>query len=178
VSLSIPIAVNVSAIQFRQKEFVEQLATSARKHGIPANRLELELTERDIMHDAESTVEILERLHDMGFRLSIDDFGTGYSSLSYLRRFPIDKIKIDQSFVADEGAGAIVRAIIGLARGLKIKVIAEGVQTNQQLEMLREEHCDEAQGFLFSPALAASEFEKLVGQWTPTHAGLRVPGQA
>ena len=98
---SIPIAVNVSAVQFRQKDFVEQLANIVRKHGITPNHLELELTESIIMRDAETTVEILERLHDMGFQLSIDDFGTGYSSLSYLRRFPIDKIKIDQSFVTD-----------------------------------------------------------------------------
>jgi diguanylate cyclase (GGDEF)-like protein len=172
--LSIPIAVNVSAVQFRQKDFVERLENSVRKHGITPNCIELELTESIVMRDAEATVEILKRLHEMGFQLSIDDFGTGYSSLGYLRRFPIDKIKIDQSFVTDESAGGIVTAIIGLARSLKLKAIAEGVQTNQQLEILREQHCDEAQGFLFSPALASEEFEKLVRQWNPEHLGFRV----
>ena len=136
------------------KDFEEQLANSVRKHGITANHLELELTERIVMRDAETTVEKLKRLHAMGFQLSIDDFGTGYSSLSYLRRFPIDKIKIDQSFVSDEGAGNIVTAVIALARSLKLKVIAEGVETNEQLEILREQGCDEAQGFLFSRAVA------------------------
>jgi EAL domain-containing protein (putative c-di-GMP-specific phosphodiesterase class I) len=171
VGTSIPIAVNVSAVQFRQKDFVEQLANSVRKHRITPNHLELELTESIIMRDAETTVDILERLHDMGFRLSIDDFGTGYSSLSYLRRFPIDKIKIDQSFVTDESAGSIVSAVIGLARSLKLKVIAEGVETKEQLEILREQLCDEAQGFLFSPALGSEEFEKLVREWKPKYLG-------
>ena len=108
----------------------------------------------------------------MGFQLSIDDFGTGYSSLSYLRRFPIDKIKIDQSFVMevtrDQNAGSIVTAVIGLARSLKLKVIAEGVETKEQLEILREQRCDQAQGFLFSPAVVSAEFETLVRQWKPT----------
>ena len=151
---------------------MEQLANSVRKHGITPDRLELELTESIIMRDAETTVKILESLHDMGFQLSIDDFGTGYSSLSYLRRFPIDKIKIDQSFVKDESAGSIVTAIIGLARSLKLKVIAEGVQTKEQLELLREQGCDEAQGFLFAPALSPEEFEKLVREWKPKYSGL------
>ena len=108
---------------------------------------------------------ILERLHKIGVQLSIDDFGTGYSSLSYLRHFPIDKIKIDQSFVKDKNAGHIVMAVIGLARGFKLKVIAEGVETKEQLELLREQGCDEMQGFLFSPALPPDEFEKLARDW-------------
>jgi EAL domain-containing protein (putative c-di-GMP-specific phosphodiesterase class I) len=174
---SIPIAVNVSAVQFRQKDFVEQLANSVRNHGITPDRLRLELTESIIMRDVETTVEILEKLHDMGFQLSIDDFGTGYSSLSYLRRFPIDKIKIDHSFVwdaiQDESAGRIVTAIIGLARSLKLKAIAEGVETREQLEILRAQGCDEAQGFLFSPALGSEEFEKLVREWKPKYLGSR-----
>ena len=171
IGLSIPIAVNVSAVQFRQKDFVEQLGNSVRKHGIAPNCLELELTESTIMHDAETTVEILKKLHEMGFRMSIDDFGTGYSSLSYLRRFPIGKIKIDQSFVRDvtndEGAASVVTAIIGLARSLKLEAIAEGVETKEQLELLRQKGCDKAQGFLFSRALAPDEFEKLVLGWKP-----------
>jgi diguanylate cyclase (GGDEF)-like protein/PAS domain S-box-containing protein len=171
--LSFPIALNVSAVQFRQKDFVEYLAESVRKHGIAPHLIELELTERIVMHDAETTIEILKRIHDLGFGLSIDDFGTGYSSLSYLRRFPIDKIKIDQSFVSDvtedENAASIVNAIIGLARSLKLKVIAEGVQTKEQLELLRAQRCDQAQGFLFSPGLASREFEELVRQWKPKY---------
>jgi diguanylate cyclase (GGDEF)-like protein/PAS domain S-box-containing protein len=169
--LPIPIAVNVSAVQFRQKDFVEQLANSVQRHRINPNCLELELTESIIMRDAETTIKVLQRLHDIGFNLSIDDFGTGYSSLSYLRRFPIDKIKIDRSFVLDaphnESAGNLVRGIISLARSLRLKVIAEGVETREQLELLREQHCDEAQGFLFSPALASGEFEKMVRKWKP-----------
>jgi EAL domain-containing protein (putative c-di-GMP-specific phosphodiesterase class I) len=167
----ISIAVNVSAVQFRQKDFVEQLVNSVRTHGIAPNLIELELTERIIMRDAETTIEKLKKLHDMGFQLSIDDFGTGYSSLNYLRRFSIDKIKIDQSFVKDENAGNIVATIINLARNLKLKVIAEGVETKEQLEILREHRCDEAQGFLFSPALASGEFEKLIRQWEPMYLG-------
>ncbi len=123
------------------------------------------------MRDAETTIKVLQKLHDMGFNLSIDDFGTGYSSLSYLRRFPIGKIKIDRSFVTDaihnENAGSLVRGIIGLAQSLRLKVIAEGVETKEQLEVLREQRCDEAQGFLFSPALASEEFEKMVREWKP-----------
>jgi EAL domain-containing protein (putative c-di-GMP-specific phosphodiesterase class I) len=164
---AIPIAVNVSAVQFRQKDFVEQLANTVRKHGIAPHLMELELTESIIMRDAESTVEKLKRLHAIGFQLSIDDFGTGYSSLSYLRRFPIDKIKIDQSFVKDESAGNIVTAVISLARSLKLKAIAEGVETKEQLQILREQRCDEAQGFLFSSALVVGEFERLVREWKP-----------
>ena len=169
--LSIPIAVNVSAAQFRQKDFVAQVAKSVQKHAITPSRIELEVTESFIMRDADTAIDTLEELHNMGLQLSIDDFGTGYSSLSYLRRFPIDKIKIDQSFVMevtrDQNAGSIVSAVIGLARSLKLKVIAEGVETKEQLEILREQRCDEAQGFLFSPAVVSAEFEVLVHRWKP-----------
>jgi len=167
--LSFPIAVNVSAVQFRQPDFFERLADCVRSHGIHPSRLELELTESIVMRNAATTIEILRKLHEAGFQLSIDDFGTGYSSLSYLRRFPVDKIKVDQSFMAsvtnDEVARGIVAAIIGLARSLHLKVIAEGVQTREQLEILRDQNCDEAQGFLFSPALPADQFERLIHQW-------------
>jgi len=168
----VTIAVNVSGAQFRQKDFEEQLINSVRKHGITPNLIELELTESIIMRDAETIVAKLDRLHAAGFQLSVDDFGTGYSSLSYLRRFRIDRIKIDQSFVRDEGAGNIVTAVINLARSLNLKVIAEGVETKEQLEILRRQQCDEAQGFLFGPALASEEFEKLIRQWKPTYLGL------
>ena len=167
--ISMPIAVNVSAVQFRQKDFVEELVKSVRTHGITPDWLELELTEGIIMRDAESTIKVLQELHAVGFQLSIDDFGTGYSSLSYLRRFPIDRIKIDQSFIRaarhDEGAAGIVTAIIALARSLKLKVIAEGVETGEQLEILRAQGCDEAQGFLFSRGLGPEEFQKFAREW-------------
>jgi EAL domain-containing protein (putative c-di-GMP-specific phosphodiesterase class I) len=107
--------------------------------------------------------------------LSIDDFGTGFSLLNYLRRFPIDNLKIDQSFVSDvtqsESAASIVTGVIRLAQSLKLKVIAEGVQTKEQLELLCEQRCDEAQGFLFSPALTSGEFEKPVREWEPKYLG-------
>ena len=169
--MSLSVAVNVSAMQFRQKNFAEELAHIADKTGIPVNCLELELTESSVMRDAEAMIEILEKLHSMGFQLSIDDFGTGYSSLNYLRRFPVDKIKIDQSFVKDatvhESAGGIVTAIIALARSLKLKVIAEGVETGEQLQVLRAQGCDQAQGFLFSPGLEVAQFESLIQRWKP-----------
>jgi EAL domain-containing protein (putative c-di-GMP-specific phosphodiesterase class I) len=104
----------------------------------------------------------------MGFHLSIDDFGTGYSSLNYLRRFSFDKIKIDRSFVMDENAANIVTAIISLARGLKLKVIAEGVETREQMKRLRTQHCDEAQGFLFGPPVSVQEFEQSICEWKRT----------
>ena len=160
--MPIRVAVNVSAVQFRQKGFAEELENRIQKHGITPAQFEIELTERIIMRDAETTIEILEKLHKMGFQLSIDDFGTGYSSLSYLRRFPIDRIKIDQSFMKDESGSHIVTAVIGLARGFRLKVIAEGVETKKQLEFLREQGCNEAQGYLFSPALTPENFERFV----------------
>jgi len=166
-----PIAVNISAIQFHRKDFVAQLANSLLRHGITPHHLDLEVTESFIMRDVETTLKTLDSLHVMGFQLSIDDFGTGYSSLSYLRRFPIDKIKIDQSFVKDE-SWSIITAIISLARSLKLRVIAEGVETREQLGQLLKLGCDQAQGFLFAPALSPEEFEKWVREWKPKYSGL------
>jgi EAL domain-containing protein (putative c-di-GMP-specific phosphodiesterase class I) len=168
---SVPIAVNVSSIQFHQKGFASRVAKAVGDNAIAPDRLELELTESIVMRDTEATIALLQRLHEMGLRMSIDDFGTGYSSLNYLRRFPIDKIKIDQSFVremdqAPEAVG-LVGGIIALAKGLGLKVIAEGVETTAQLDLLRERGCDEAQGYLFSRALPVAAFEKLVRDWQP-----------
>jgi EAL domain-containing protein (putative c-di-GMP-specific phosphodiesterase class I) len=164
------IAVNLSSIQFHQSDFVESIARAIQDNGVEASRLELELTESIVMRDAQSTILILKRLHEMGFLISIDDFGTGYSSLNYLRRFPIHKIKVDQSFVRemveDPDTASIVSGIIGLAKSLKLKVIAEGVENDAQLGLLREQGCHEAQGFLFSKALPAPEFEAFVQRWT------------
>jgi diguanylate cyclase (GGDEF)-like protein/PAS domain S-box-containing protein len=170
-SASLPIAVNLSSVQFHQKNFALRVAKTLEANHVSPGQLELELTESITMRDAEATLGVLQSLHEAGIRMSIDDFGTGYSSLNYLRRFPIDKIKIDQSFVremAEEGDTAmIVSGIIGLAKSLKLKVIAEGVETSRQLELLRALGCDEAQGYLFSRALPPAAFEKLVRHWKP-----------
>ena len=164
-TLSIPIAVNVSAVQFRQRDFVDFMVETAHKHGIHNDHLDIELTEGTVIRDPEGTAAKLKRLHDLGFHLSIDDFGTGYSSLSYLRRFSFDKIKIDRSFVLDPNATTIVAAIISLARSLNSKVIAEGVETEEQLVRLQGQNCDEAQGFLLGPAVPALEFAESVAEW-------------
>jgi diguanylate cyclase (GGDEF)-like protein len=161
--LDMPIAVNVSALQFRQSNFVERVASVLAVSGLPPHLLELELTESILVLDADEALRRLEALAKLGLRLSIDDFGTGYSSLAYLKRFPIAKLKIDGSFVkglpADEGDAAIVQAILQMARALRLKVVAEGVETEAQREFLRDQGCDEFQGFLFAPALDPAAFE-------------------
>ena len=166
---AVTIAVNVSATEFHQPGFVDSLMQAIRDSGIEPARLELELTESVVVQDCDAALVALGRLHEFGIRLSIDDFGTGYSSLNYLRRFPIDKIKIDKSFIAEmtgaTGSMRLVRAIIALARSFTLKVIAEGVETREQLAVLRAERCDEIQGFLASPALEPAQFERLLRGW-------------
>lgn len=166
---AIKMAVNLSATQFHEPGFVASVLRTLRSHGIMPARFELEITEGVILKDADATIDILRQLHDAGLRLSIDDFGTGYSSLSYLRRFPIDVIKIDQSFVRemldDVGAAGIVRGIIALAKGLQLDVIAEGVERPEQLRFLRDTHCNAAQGFLFGRGMPAREFESVARRW-------------
>ncbi|HTX24500.1 MAG TPA: EAL domain-containing protein [Steroidobacteraceae bacterium] len=167
----VPIAVNVSTVPFHEKDFVERVARAITASGVRAEHLELELTESLMMRDVEASVEIMRKLHAMGIRLSIDDFGTGYSSLNYLRRLPISKIKIDQSFVKEmvlhpEGS-RLVHGIVGLAKSLGLGVLAEGVESSEQLRLLTEQGCDEAQGFLFSRAVPTAEFERLVHSWAP-----------
>ncbi|BCB27240.1 hypothetical protein SKTS_21260 [Sulfurimicrobium lacus] len=150
----IRVGVNLSSRQFNQNNLDEVVASALRDTGLPPSCLELELTERTIMHDAENTVTILNKLRALGVQISIDDFGTGYSSLSYLKRFPIDRIKIDQSFVREITSNpedaAISQAIISLSHSLNIKTVAEGVETAEQQEFLRSRLCDEIQGFHFS----------------------------
>ena len=162
---SISVAVNVSALQFQQANFVDSIAAALREFALPPDMLELELTESILIRDAEDALKRLESLAELGVRLAIDDFGTGYSSLSYLKRFPINKLKIDRSFImhlpGDESDVAIVSAIINLARALKLRVIAEGVETEMQREFLLSTGCDEFQGFLYAPALACDAFEHL-----------------
>jgi PAS domain S-box-containing protein len=147
------VTVNISSVQFRQKNFVENVVKTLTDAGLDPQQLELELTESIIMENAEATIATLHALKEKGIRLSIDDFGTGYSSLSYLKRFPIDTLKIDQSFVKDLGSdpnsAAIVKSIVVLAHNLNLKVIAEGVETEQQMTFLQKCACDQMQGFLF-----------------------------
>ena len=160
------LAVNLSARQFKQKNLLHAVAQALADTGLDAAHLELELTESMVMHDVEQATAIMAKLKALGVQLSIDDFGTGYSSLAYLRHFPIDVLKIDKTFVSDithsMDDAAIVRAIISLAHSLRLKVIAEGVETEQQLAFLRRHGCDQMQGYLFSRPLAAAAFETLL----------------
>ena len=162
---TLSVSVNVSALQFQQANFVESIAAALREYALPPDRLELELTESILIRDAEDALKRLESLSELGVQLAIDDFGTGYSSLSYLKRFPINRLKIDRSFImnlpGDESDIAIVTAIINLAQALKLRVIAEGVETEMQREFLFNTGCHEFQGYLCSPALACDAFEHL-----------------
>jgi diguanylate cyclase (GGDEF)-like protein/PAS domain S-box-containing protein len=164
------VAVNLSPRQFKSRDLVASVIAALSGSGLSANRLELEVTESVFLHNSEATLEILHRLREVGIRLSMDDFGTGYSSLSYLRRFRFDKIKIDASFVKElpsRESMAIVRAVTGLGRSLGITTTAEGVETSEQLELLRQEGCDQVQGYLFSPPRPAREVESMLtaGHW-------------
>jgi diguanylate cyclase (GGDEF)-like protein/PAS domain S-box-containing protein len=156
------VAVNLSPRQFQDHELVATVERVLAETGFPAPSLDLEITESTAMQNAELSLSILNRLKEMGIRISIDDFGTGYSSLSYLKRFPIDTVKIDQDFVRDltSDDAAIISAVISMARALNLRVIAEGVETEEQLAFLRREECAEMQGFLHSQPLTPAEFEK------------------
>lgn len=159
-----PLAVNLSAQQFADSGLVSQITQVLAKARIPAHLLELEITETAAMKDAARTAQTLEALRAIGVRVAIDDFGTGYSSLSYLRRFAVDSIKIDKSFVddigADANAEAVCDAILRLGKSLHTKIVAEGVENSRQLEFLRARRCDEVQGYLFSKPLPLDVFEK------------------
>ncbi len=158
----IPIAVNLSAVQFKRTDLVEAVGGLIKEFGIDPSWLELEITESMIMENVDSTVAALHGLHDIGVSLAIDDFGTGHSSLAYLKRFPMDKLKIDRSFVRDvvedPDDAAIAQIIINLAKQLNLAVIAEGVETVPQLDFLRQHGCDVAQGYHFSPPIDAVRF--------------------
>ncbi|WP_375408723.1 putative bifunctional diguanylate cyclase/phosphodiesterase [uncultured Methylobacterium sp.] len=162
------IAVNVSAMQLRQGDFATTVMSALAASGLPPQRLDLEITESVLLDDGEDGLETLHRLRRAGIRISMDYFGTGYSSISYLRQFPFDKIKIDQSFVRDAprsaDALAIVRAIIGLGRSLGIRTLAEGIETEEQLAVVKAEGCCEMQGFLFSAARPAAEIDAMLGR--------------
>ena len=160
------IAVNVSPVQFRQSGFVEAVAGALAASGLDPEWLELELTERTVMHDAASNLNTLSSLSRMGVELALDDFGTGYSSLAYLKRFPVAKLKIDRSFVRDLEIDlddqAIVSTVVSMGRVLRLSVLAEGVETPEQLLLLKEMGCGLAQGFYFSRAVPASEMAVLI----------------
>jgi diguanylate cyclase (GGDEF)-like protein/PAS domain S-box-containing protein len=160
------IAINVSATEFRAPGFLERVRQILDETGLYAGRLELELTESVLMNNAETSRVTLCALKDLGIKLVVDDFGTGYSSLSYLKQFPLDGLKIDQSFVRDlvphSDNGIIIKAVIGMGHNLRLKVVAEGVETQGQYEFLCGLNCDVGQGFYFSPALPADQFEKLL----------------
>ena len=160
------IAVNLSAAQFRDRDLVRIVADTLAETGLAAHRLELEITESVLLQDSDANLAVLRALKRLGIRIVMDDFGTGYSSLGYLRRFAFDKIKIDRSFVADLPEGgesrAIVRAVVGLGESPGLAVTAEGVETRQQLDHLRAEGCDQAQGYLFSPAVPADAARALM----------------
>lgn len=162
----ITIAVNLSAVQFQQAALLDTIRTIVRETGVDPARMELELTESTAMQQAENAVGTFNQLKGMGFSLSIDDFGTGYSSLAYLKRFPIDTIKIDRAFVKDldteSEQAAIAIAIIAMAHGLKLRVLAEGVETQPQLDILRDQGCDAIQGYYFSQPLPAERVEQLI----------------
>lgn len=169
------ISVNISAVEFRRQDFVEGVRTILAETGLSPNCLQLEITESVLMHHAEGSVAILQQLKEMGIQLAVDDFGTGYSSLSYLNQFPIDVLKIDQSFVNDIGAsktdgdGGIVSAVIAMGNSLNQKVIAEGIEKQGQLSFLKAQHCEEGQGYIFSRPLAAEQFAKLLRLGVTAH---------
>ncbi len=173
------VAVNVSPIHFRQSNFIDAVRAALLDGDLDPQYLEIELTESTVMDNAEAAVTLLEELSRMGIVVSIDDFGTGYSSMSYLRRFPIDKLKIDRSFISDlttnTDAASIVKAIISLAHSLRLRVVAEGVETPEQLEQLRTLGCDQYQGYLRSAAVPAAEIERLAAASASASNGTTIP---
>jgi diguanylate cyclase (GGDEF)-like protein/PAS domain S-box-containing protein len=160
-------SVNVSARQFRQDNLVATIAEALRETGLDARHLEIELTESTVMHDAEQFISMLGELSDLGVQIALDDFGTGYSSLSYLKRFPVDRLKVDRSFVQDIATdvddATIVRTIIALGHNLGLKVVAEGVETQEQIDFLSANLCDELQGYYFGRPMPASDIARLIG---------------
>jgi diguanylate cyclase (GGDEF)-like protein len=163
------VAVNLSVVQFKSRNLVQTVVSALAASGISPGRLELEITESVLLSESEATLDTLKQLHELGIRIALDDFGTGYSSLSYLRTFPFDKIKIDRCFIRDitsndASSVAILRTVGQLGRSLGIATTAEGVETKEQLEMVRAEGCTEMQGYLLSRPLAAAAVRQLVSQ--------------
>jgi len=169
---NIQLAINLSVNLFRQGKILEMSNTIAKECNASVSNVELEITENLLMEDIDTCVSILHELKNKGFQITIDDFGTGYSSMSYLKRLPIDCVKIDRSFVKDvyfnKGDEAIVNAVTSLAHSLGLKVTAEGIESQEQLDFLRKQGCDEGQGYLFSRPLPVKEFEKWMATWQET----------
>ena len=167
------VSVNISAQQLRQGNLVSLVRQVLDETGLPARLLELELTESLLLENVESVISTFQQLRSLGIQLAIDDFGTGYSSLSYLKRFPVHYVKIDQTFIRDISTNsedaAITRAIIAMAHGLELKVVAEGVETQAQMDFLKAQRCDELQGYLISPPLPASAFAQLLREQVPEY---------
>jgi diguanylate cyclase (GGDEF)-like protein/PAS domain S-box-containing protein len=169
-------AVNICAMEFQNENFLDNLFATLRETGLDPKSLELELTEGVLMKHAASAAAILQSARDRGVQVAVDDFGTGYSSLSYLRKLPVDALKIDQSFVSEIGAGedtTIVTAVIGMARGLKLRVVAEGVETQEQMAFLQAQHCEEAQGYYFSRPVPPEQFARLLRTGIPERDRVR-----
>jgi EAL domain-containing protein (putative c-di-GMP-specific phosphodiesterase class I) len=164
----VAMAVNLASPSFRQPDLVEKVASALRRHGVQPAELCIEATESILMRDADATMTTLKRLRELGVKLSIDDFGTGYSSLSYLRRFPIDQLKIDRSFVnelaVNNDDAAIITAIASLARSLNLEVVAEGVETVEQARLLAAQGCHIMQGYFFGRPVPAEELTLLLAQ--------------
>ncbi|MFJ7406546.1 MULTISPECIES: EAL domain-containing protein [unclassified Lysinibacillus] len=171
----IPIAINISSIHFKQQNFLESIQTILERYNTSANNFEIEVTERTVMNSASETVSKLVRLKQLGFKISIDDFGTGYSSLSYLVRFPLDCLKIDRSFIQHisslDEKQAVVDAIIQMSHRLKMKVVAEGVEQAQQVDILRKMNCDIIQGYYYSKPLPLPELLEYIEFWEIEHQG-------
>ncbi len=163
-----PVAVNLSARQFQQRDLLGTLTEVLEESGMDPQYLQLEITEGVAMRNTRLTVATLQKLREMGVQIAIDDFGTGYSSLSYLKRFPVTALKIDRSFVrdliVDPNDAAITAAILAMAKSLKLRVIAEGVETEEQLAFLRDRGCDAMQGFLVSKPVPAGTLESMLSR--------------
>jgi len=176
---SMTLSVNVSAVELQARGFVASVRTILAETGLDARFLELEITETSLIQDAASTELVLRELKEIGIRLALDDFGTGYSSLSCLRRFPIDTLKIDRSFVrdltTDPDDASIVTAVIQLGKNLHMQVVAEGVETPEQWAFLKREDCPEAQGFYFSEGLPPEDLAAVLNQ-SPSRTGRRADG--
>lgn len=164
----VPIAVNISAKRFMQKDFVEHIKAILQEIGLDSHFLEIEITETSLIENEELAINVIHRLRDLGIKVSLDDFGTGYSALTYLKHFNVDSIKIDRSFIKEIGVNEqdelIVKGIIQLIQSLKINVIAEGVETEEQLHFLENNKCDQVQGYIFSRPIKAEEFKQLLSK--------------
>jgi len=164
--LNVPIAVNISVNQFQNRKIIEDIIVILKETGLDPKNLEIEITENIIMKETEYIIESLKQLKQLGVKIAIDDFGTEYSSLNYIKQLPVDKIKIDISFVRGININhkdeAIIKVIIALAKNLELKVIAEGAETKEQIEFLRKEGCDEIQGYYYYKPMPAKQIEELM----------------